>query len=458
MFKYFSIIILGSIVYLQAGEKSILDQYIELALESNLALQQQEFSFEKSVAALQEAQGLFLPAISLNARYSRAGGGRQIEIPVGQFVNPVYQTLNYLLQQNVFPADIGVQTFPFLREEEHETKIRAVQPLFKPEIVYNYQIKNRLREIEEAGKEVYARQLVAEVKTAYFNYLKAREIIEFLDRTRELLQENLRVNEKLVENQKATWEVVYRARADLSLLEKQQAEAEKSLDMARAYFNFLLNQPQKNPIDPIRLESVSTELEIDLTVAENQALNNRQELKQLTAGVEAASSGVKLNRSAFLPGVFAVLDYGFQGEQYRFSEKDDFWMASLILEWNLFNGFQDKAKIQQSSLEKKKIEVRRQELENQIRLEVREAWHNLAVARKDLQSTRDRLESQRKSFEIMDKKYQQGMALQVEYLDARNNYLQSEIQQVVATFDYHIRYAEFERTVAAYELKKNQNQ
>jgi outer membrane protein TolC len=172
--------------------------------------------------------------------------------------------------------------------------------------------------------------------------------------------------------------------------------------------------------------------------------------------VEAASSGVKLNRSAFLPGVFAVLDYGFQGEQYRFTEEDDFWMASLILEWNLFNGFQDKAKVQQTTLEKKKIEARRQELENQIRLEVREAWHNLVVAYKDLQSTHDRLDSQEKSFEIIDKKYKQGMALQVEYLDARNTYLQSEIQQVVAIFDYHIRQAEFEKTVASYDLTKNQ--
>lgn len=457
MFRYVKIILLMSVIYASAGETSILDQYIETALEGNLALQQQEFSFKKSAAALEEARGLFLPTVSLNARYSRAGGGRQIEIPVGQFVNPVYQTLNFLLQQNVFPADVGVQTFPFLREEEQETKIRAVQPLFKPEIVYNYQIKDRLREIEESGKEVYSRQLVAEVKTAYFNYLKAMEIINFLNRTQELLKENLRVNEKLVENQKATWEVVYRARADLSLLEKQRAEAEKSLDMARAYFNFLLNRPQEDTIDPVQLESVSAVLESDLTVAENQALNNRQELKQLAAGAEAAQSGIKLNRSAFLPGVFAVLDYGFQGEQYRFSEEDDFWMASLILEWNLFNGFQDKSRIQQASLEKKKIEARRQELENQIRLEVREAWHNLGVARKDLQSTRHRLDSQKKSFEIMDKKYQQGMALQVEYLDARNNYLQSEIQQVVATFDYYIRQAEFERTVAGYNLIKNEN-
>jgi len=39
------------------------------------------------------------------------------------------------------------------------------------------------------------------------------------------------------------------------------------------------------------LESADTE--IDLTAAENQALNNRLELKQLAAGLEAAGSGIK---------------------------------------------------------------------------------------------------------------------------------------------------------------------
>ncbi len=453
MFKHVLILLLGSVVFIQAAENPILDRYIEIALENNLALQQQEFSFEKSVAALQEARGLFFPEISINARYSRAGGGRLIEIPVGQFVNPVYKTLNYLLQQNVFPEDIGTQTFPFLREEEQETKIRAVQPLFKPEIFYNYQIKNRLSEIERAGKDAFALQLVAEVKTAYYNFLKTLEIIHFLERTQELLQENLRVNEKLVDTHKATLENVYRARADLSELEKQQAEAMKNRDVAQAYFNFLLNRSPVETIELVQIDFPLVSPAMDLTAAENLALQNRHELKQMKAGIEVAQSGIQVKRAAFLPSVFALLDYGFQGEQYRFSQKDDFWMASAILEWNLFRGFQDKARIQQSILEKKKMETRQQELENQIRLEVREAWHNLQVADKNIQSTRDRLDSQKKSFELMNKKYQQGMVLQIEYLDARNNYLQSEIQHIIAVYDFYIRQAELERTLASYPLK-----
>ena len=39
---------------------------------------------------------MFLPDISMNARYTVARGGRIIEFPVGDLLNPVYITLNML--------------------------------------------------------------------------------------------------------------------------------------------------------------------------------------------------------------------------------------------------------------------------------------------------------------------------------------------------------------------------
>jgi len=55
--------------------QNALEQYIQQGLASNLALQQKEFSFEKSLQALREAKGMFLPTIGVEARYSAAGGG-----------------------------------------------------------------------------------------------------------------------------------------------------------------------------------------------------------------------------------------------------------------------------------------------------------------------------------------------------------------------------------------------
>ena len=67
-------------------------------------LQQQQFALEKSMYALKEAQSLFLPKVSLQADYFLAGGGRTVDFPAGDILNPVYATLNQLTEGNNFPT------------------------------------------------------------------------------------------------------------------------------------------------------------------------------------------------------------------------------------------------------------------------------------------------------------------------------------------------------------------
>src|SRR5436190_1390747 len=87
---------------------AVIDDYVRLGLQSNLALKAQSLEVERSVAALDEARARYFPEVGFDARYSRSEGGRTIEIPIGQALNPAYQTLNSLLvaqgQQPQFPV------------------------------------------------------------------------------------------------------------------------------------------------------------------------------------------------------------------------------------------------------------------------------------------------------------------------------------------------------------------
>ncbi len=173
-FKVFLILILATIPL--SAQKSILENYIREGLSNNLALKQKEFSFNKSIAALDEARGLFFPSLGINARYTRAGGGRTFDIPVGDLVNPIYQGLNSIIGQPLYPTNIPNENILFFREREHDTKVSLLQPLFKPEIYYNYLIKSSLKNLGDADKKTYARQLVKEIKIAYYNYLKQQRL------------------------------------------------------------------------------------------------------------------------------------------------------------------------------------------------------------------------------------------------------------------------------------------
>ncbi len=429
-----------------------LDRYIEEGLLRNLALKQKEFSFEQSLRTLDEARGMFLPSISFEARYSRAGGGRLIEIPIGDLMNPVYQTLNELLvaqgqSPKPFPT-LENEIVPFLREEEHETKVRLVQPIFQPSIYYNYKIQSNLSRAREAEKDAYRRQLIADMKASYFNFLKTVHVVRLLNETRSLIEENLRVSESLFRNGKATQDVVFRARAEMSELDQARIEAERDRKLAAAYFNFLLNRPLDADIEmPVEQMTINEQV-MGFEEVELVAFERREELKQLRNAIEAASNNVRLATSTFLPAVIFVLDYGIQGEYYRFSDEDDFWMGSLLLEWNLFDGFQKRAKRGRAVVEKKQLEMNLQELQNQIRLQLQEAFDNLAVAKKAIASAEDRVSSAQKSFDIIRKKYSEGMSPQIEFLDARTSLTNAQVNWIIAQHDYHIKYAELERVAA----------
>ncbi len=70
----------------------------------------------------------------------------------------------------------------------HETKISVIQPIIEPKIYYNHQISKQMSEVQRGDAKTYRRQLIADIQTAYFNYLKTLRIETLLADTRELLE------------------------------------------------------------------------------------------------------------------------------------------------------------------------------------------------------------------------------------------------------------------------------
>ncbi len=427
------------------SQSGVLEGYVREGLASNLALQQQNFSYQKSEQALREARGLFLPSLDLGARYSKLEGN---VLDFGRLVDPVYATLNQLLQQEAFPLGLNLR-LPLARE----AKVTLTQPIFNPAIYYNYRVQSSLRVAEAAHLRSFQRQLVADIKTAYLNYAKTVRVVELYGKTVPLLEENLRVNQSLLANQKITEDVVYRARAELSEVQQKLAEAGQQSEAAAQYFNFLLNRQLDTPIALAPDSSLAVEIALDRERAQVEAKKHREELQQLQAGIQAAEAGVKVNTSSFMPTLGLGIDYGFQGNTYDFDADNDFLIVSLVAQWNLFNGFQDAAKRQQAQLESARLQTRQVELENQIDLQVRTAHHDMMVAQSAIATANDRLASAEKSFELVAKKYQLGSAAQIEYLDARTAYTNAGINQILTTYDYYIKHAHFERVAGLYPLQ-----
>lgn len=424
----------------------ILEDYVKYGLENNLALKQKETSYLKSLEALSEARGLFYPDISFQARYTISEGGRVIEFPVGDLLNPVYLTLNQLTTSQMFPV-LENQEILFLRPHEHETKLRLIQPVVNPDIYYNSKIKKELTLFEELDVNQYRRELVTEIRKAYYNAVMATNIHSMLTETRNLLTENVRVNRKLIENDKVTADYLYRSQAELSKFDQELQSAEKNKRIATAYFNFLLNRQLDDTIilvQPEEYPSISG-LHADYS---GMALDKREELKKLESYISIARLRERLESSSKLPDMYVAVDYGFQGTEYRFNREHDYVQASAILSWNLFKGFQNRAKTRQATLDREIAERQLQEASRQIELQVISTMSELLAAEKGIAAAESRVVNANEGFRLVKRKYEEGQSSQLEFIDARTNMTQAGINLIISKFIYLSAFAEFEKAAA----------
>ncbi len=433
------------------GQTDILNQYISDALENNLALKQKFAEYEKSLYEKKEAQGFYYPTIQFNARYSIAEGGRTIDFPAGDLLNPVYETLNEITESNYFPQ-INNQRFYFYRPTEQETKIQLTQPIFNPQIYFNTRIRTALSKVRKSDLDAYKRFLISEIQTAYYDYLKTVEILELYEQTRYLLKENIRVNEKLFENNKVTIDVVYRSGSELSNHDQRVAEAQKFHRTTAAYFNFLLNREfgADIRIDTTILRDISIP---GLEELISLAITGREELSALKNYQLVTDYQEKMNKSNKLPKLFGAVDYGIQGIDYSLSPEDDFFLASLVLQWDLFTGLQNNARIQQSRIDHDLVSYLWSETEQKIALEVIEKYFDFKASAERIKANRDELIALKKAFQIIQRKYTEGQANLLEFIDARTSLTNSQQNLILTRYDHLIKYAELERVTCLYPLE-----
>lgn len=436
--------------------------YVEAGRQSNLALAANAAQVRRAQAALDEARARYRPTIELSARYSRADGGRTQALPVGDLVNPAYRALNSLLQAQGQPApfrDIANQQIDFLREREQDTRLRLTQPLYAPAIAAGIAAADASLAATDAARAAFERALERDIEVAYLDWLRAGEALKIVEASRDLLNENLRVNRVLHENGKITLDQVLRADAEVLAVEQQQLEVGNSVTLARNYFNFLLNRPLDSAIErtmaPEPISYVGTQLAglgaaADLVDSrlEAQAQSARAELRQLAAGVRAADAGLAAERASYRPTLAFAMDAGIQGEDYGFGSGQNYAMASVVLDWRIADFGQTRSRVSAARADLDRAQTLAAEVTQQINLEVRQAADRLRTVRASLATAQARQTAAAEAFRIAARKRDAGSIAQVEFIDARTTLTGAELNLNLTRFDVLVRLAELRAALA----------
>jgi outer membrane protein TolC len=428
----------------------VLDQYIADAFNNNLVLKEKKIALDKSLLAIKEARSLFLPTTWFETQYTLAQGGRTINIPIGDLLNPVYNTLNQLTSSSRFPTVQNVNE-QFLPNNFYDVRIKTTMPLINPDISINRNIKQQEVQLKENDVLIYKRELAKEIKQAYYNYLMSEQAVNILEGSLELVQQNLRLNQSLLSNGKGLPAYVTRSESEVLNVENQLLSARNSVQNASAYFNFLLNKPLKEKIVREETENVDPQLQTILAAESN--INQREELKSIGLASEITGNVLKMNQSFGKPRLNAFLDLASQGFDFKVNRSSFFYLAGIQLQFPIYTGKRNLTKITQTQYDLQGLRLNMEQVQQQLQLAALQSGNNARNAYNAFRSQLKQQAAAAQYFKLMDRGFKEGVNSFIEFLDARNQLTSSQLQLNISKYRFLAGLAEYERQTAGYQIR-----
>lgn len=440
--KRFILLALMFAVAYTANAQSNLDQYVREAINQNLSVDQKEAIERRQQYALDHAAHMGGPTVNFLTTYTAAYKGRSFELPIGDLLNPVYNTLNELTgTQNFQPLEN--QEFNLLPNNFYDARFRVTQPILQPEIKYNRLIKEQELTLAELQTDETVRDLTLQVKTAYFQWIRAGEAIRIMDQGLVLLEENKRITESLIQNGQAIPSALVRIQSDIEHLKALREKSISNHINAASNFNFLLHRP------------ASSEILIDTfagvpTMPEAYDVASREELKQIQTGSQIQSLALQLEEKSHAPRLGLQVDVGSQA---FLADWGGYVLGGVQLEIPIWDNQQSrlKQKEYQAGIEatQAQYEWTRDAFNTQITAEIESLRSDIAI----YDSFSDILQANERFYRETERRYKEGLANYIELLDARTEVTNTQLELNLAKYQAWIRSVSIERMTASASIQ-----
>jgi outer membrane protein len=292
--------------------------------------------------------------------------------------------------------------------------------------------------------------IVLGVNHGYFGVLQAKAYVEVANETikaRQTLTDQVTALEKA--SLKSEYDVgfaqVNLSEAKLLLIRSQDAVERAYADLARAlgqdqvvhYSLAAIPSPGAPPDSPEPL------------IAE--AIQNRPELRSVQLQLQGAQSFEQAEASLSRPTVSVIAVGGglpYLGQDPRVAPYG-YEGAAVNMEVPIFNGHLFSARRQAAHYDALAVSERVRNLRQQVENDVRDAWISTATAYQRIPVTEQYLKQANQTLQLAQGRYNLGLASIVDVTQAELNLTQVQIENVSATYDYQIAYAQLQYTIGA---------
>jgi outer membrane protein TolC len=176
-----------------------------------------------------------------------------------------------------------------------------------------------------------------------------------------------------------------------------------------------------------------------------EGLNARNERRQAELRVQLAENDRHLARAAFLPQVGVEGSWAFNGSTW--TEQRSGWLVGATIALNIFNGFDDRARMTEARQAESRAAAEREQIERRIEVEIRAAVARVTAARARETAGRAALTQARESQRIIRDRYDVGLATVTDVLRAAEAVLGAEARATAAETDVILETVSLNRAV-----------
>lgn len=301
-------------------------------------------------------------------------------------------------------------------------------------------------EASAAGAEVAAAQadLRLEVARAFWALVTARASSAVLERSLARAQANVndvrqRLSAGLVPPNEVASAEAQESRQRMLLIETRNQSDQSSAELARLIGEDVLQRIE--PSADLELEAPAAASLQGLVADARSARDERRAIEQRIEAAEeqtAAAEGSRRPAIAITGGV----DYARPNPQIfpRADRWDDSWDAGVSATWALWDGGRAKAEAAQARTVAEAARQRLAEFDSVVALEVRQRLLDIDSGRAAVAAADDAVRAAAEARRVVGERYQAGVAIQTELLDADVALLQAELDRTRAIAS--VRFAE----------------
>ncbi len=414
-----------------------LDDAVARALESG-----EEVALARSQQAIAEGQIVearagALPKLDADAGYTRT-------------IASIFDDISFPMGEDDSPDD-GTDPFadlPFGRRNSWVAALRLTQPLYSGGRVGTaLDIARHVREAAALDIAEAQSDIVLEVRRAYFRLRVADDLVAIAREALELASAHLGRVELFRRQGTASDFDVLRARVERDNLEPPVIEAQNARRLAELELKRLVNVPADQPL------LATTPLEVGTPtvdrVALRAALDSRPVLRSLDAMIAAREGAVRIARAAKRPNVDLVGAFGFQAfpnDPTPFtSEWRRDWAVSVNVSVPLLDGRRSAGEAQRAEAELAQVRLQRAQVREALEIELEAAIGEFEAARAQIEARRATVGQARRALELIELRFQNGLATQLEISDARLLLQQAQVNETQAVSAYLTTLARIER-------------